>query len=377
MGAWALALLLGALPAGAAEPIRVALHQEAPLVDVGAAGFVTVQDGATHRALFGVPGGRVLRIGLTAPGLEVIWGPDPLERKSLAMPGVRLTPQRGPLRIGTRDYGGVLEVWRNGRGLLVVNELDLEEYVAGTVRAEASDTWPAEALRAVAVVARTYAVFVRQRAAGKLFHVAATSQDQNYLGRPLAASPAWEAAQATAGQVLTWRGRVFPTFYHSDSGGFTEPPQAVFSGAGIPPLPGVRDEFSQGSPNQSWAVSLPLAVVRDRLRRAGVDVGEVTGLTVAERTPSLRVAWIAVEHTRGASTLKGTEFRRFLGYDVIKSTLFVPVVASDGTVRFEGRGWGHGVGLSQFGAKGMAERGYTHPHILEYYYPGTRLETLK
>ena len=70
------------------------------------------------------------------------------------------------------------------------------------------------------------------------------------------------------------------------------------------------------------------------------------------------------------------DLRRLIGYDALKSTLFVPV-AQDGVVRFEGRGWGHGVGLSQFGAKGMADRGYTYPQILDHYYPGTALTTLK
>jgi stage II sporulation protein D len=289
---------------------------------------------------------------------------------------VRLATRRGPLRVGTRDYGGLLEVWRTPEGLLLVNELPLEEYVAGTVRAEASEKWPPEALRAVAVVARTYAAFLQQRNAGKPFHLVASSQHQNYAGRVPDGSPAGEAARATAGQVLTWQGTVFPAFYHSDSGGFTEPPQTVFSGDGIPPLPGVRDEFSVDSPNYSWAVTLPLAVIGERLRQGGVDVGDVRGLSVVERSPSLRVLRLAVEHSRGTATLKGTDFRRLVGYDVLKSTLFVPVV-QDGTVRFEGRGWGHGAGLSQFGAKGMADRGYVYPQILAHYYPGTSLATLR
>jgi stage II sporulation protein D len=169
---------------------------------------------------------------------------------------------------------------------------------------------------------------------------------------------------------------VFPTFYHSDSGGFTEPPQLVFSGDGVPPLPGVRDEFAVDSPNYAWSFTLPLPTIADRLRQGGLDVGEVTNLTVLERSASLRVTRLAVQHTRGTATLKGTDFRRLIGYDVLKSTLFVPVVV-DGTVRFEGRGWGHGAGLSQFGAKGMGDRGYGYREILAHYYPGCGLQTVK
>ena len=371
-----LALLWGATPA-AAEPMRVALGDGLPAVEIGVADFVTVMEAGARRPLFGIPGGRVIRVVPAGPGLEVTSAPPAGERRRLAMLGVRLETRQGPVRVGTRDFAGAVEVWRNGDALLLVNEVPLEDYIAGTVRAEASEKWPLEALRAVAVVARTYAVFHQQRNPAKLYHIVASSLHQNFAGRVPEGSPVWEAVRTTAGQVVTWQGSVFPAFYHSDSGGFTEPAHLVFSGDGIPPLPGVRDEFSLDSPNYTWSVTLPLAVVAERLRQGGVDVGTITGLTVLERSASLRVVRVAVEHSRGTTTLKGTDFRRLVGYDVLKSTLVVPVLGRDGFVRFEGRGWGHGVGLSQFGAKGMAERGYAYTQILEYYYPGAVLATLR
>jgi stage II sporulation protein D len=357
-------------PARALEPIRIALADGVRHVEIGAAESVTVVDPAGGRVLFSLPGPRIVRVVPSGPGLDVVGG------RRVDLPRVRIEVRRGLLRVGTRDYVGALEIWRQGEGLLLVNELPMEEYIAGTVRGEASERWPAEALRALAVVARTYAVFQQARAVGKAFHVVAGTQDQNFAGWTVEGSPAREAARTTAGQVLTWQGRVFPTFYHSDSGGFTEAAQSVFSGDGVPPLEGVRDEFSMESPNYTWTVTLPLTVIGERLRRGGLEVGQVTRLTVLERSPSFRVARLAVEHSRGTATLRGADFRRLIGYDALKSTLFVPV-AHDGVVRFEGRGWGHGVGLSQFGAKGMADRGYAYPQILEHYYPGTALATLR
>ena len=368
---FALATTVGSAvaPALALEPIRVSLLDGLRVVEVGAAELVSVLDAAARRPLFGLRGPQVIRIVSGPSGLEVG------SRRS-GVSAVRLETRRPPLRVGTRDYVGALEIWRAGEGLLLINELPLEEYVASVVRAEAPEKWPSHSLRAMAVAVRTYAVFHQGRNAAKLFHLVAASQDQNFAGRVPESSPAWEAARVTTGQVLTWQGRVFPAFHHSDSGGFTEPPQTIFSGDGIPPLPGIRDEFSIDSPNYSWVATVPLATIGERLRQAGLDVGEVTKLTVLERSPSLRVGSIAVEHSRGTTTLKGTDFRRMVGYDALRSTLFVPVVA-DGVVRFEGRGWGHGVGLSQFGAKGMAERGYPYPQILAHYYHGTVLVTLK
>jgi stage II sporulation protein D len=357
-------------PAGALEPIRLALADGVRHVEIGVAETVTVLDPAAGRVLFSVPGPRILRVVPLGPGLDVVGA------RRVDLPRLRLEARRGLLRVGTRDYGGTLEIWRQGDGLLLVNELPMEEYIAGTVRGEASERWPMEALRAMAVVARTYAVFQQGRAVGKAFHVVAGNQDQNFAGWATEGSPAREAARTTAGQVLTWQGRVFPTFYHSDSGGFTEAAQSVFSGDGVPPLEGVRDEFSMESPNYTWTVTLPLTAIGERLRRGGLDVGQVTRLTVLERSASFRVARLTVEGSRGTATLRGADFRRLIGYDALKSTLFVPV-AQDGVVRFEGRGWGHGVGLSQFGAKGMADRGYAYPQILEHYYPGTVLVTLR
>ena len=356
--------------ADALPPMRIALADGLQHVEIGAADLVTVRDPATGGVVVTLPGARIVRVVPAGAGLDVV-GARRTDGRAL-----RFEVRRGPLRVGARDYIGALEIWRQGEGLLLVNDVAMEEYVAGTVRGEASERWPAEALRALAVVARTYAVFQQNRSAGRVFHLVSGNQDQNFVGLALEGSPAREAARTTAGQVLTWQGRVFPTFYHSDSGGFTEAPQSVFSGDGVPPLEGVRDEFSMDSPNYTWTVTIPLAVIGDRLRRGGIDVGQVTRLTVLERSPSFRVARMTVEHSRGTATLRGADFRRLIGYDALKSTLFVPV-AHNGAVRFEGRGWGHGVGLSQFGAKGMADRGYTYPQILDHYYPGTSLTTVR
>jgi stage II sporulation protein D len=360
-------------------PVRVALGEGLRAVEVGTSGVVTVLDAVSRRPLLETPGIQVVRVAPVGAGMDVAWGPRGRDRRRLATTALRLESRHGELRVGTRDHAGALEIWRIGDGLLLVNELPLEEYVAGTVRAEVSERWPMEALRALAVVARTYAVFHQEKNPGKAYHLVASSQHQNFAGRVAEGSPAWEAARSTAGRVLTWAGTVFPAFYHSDSGGATEPAQAVFSGDGIPPLPGVKDDYSTAtdSPNTTWSITLPLSTVAQRLRQGGLDIGAVTGLSVLERSPSLRVARIAVEHSRGRAVLRGADFRRLVGYDVIKSTLFVPVVTRDGVVKFEGRGWGHGVGLSQFGAKGMAERGRGHTEILDHYYPGATLGSLR
>ncbi|MBI2494371.1 MAG: SpoIID/LytB domain-containing protein, partial [Candidatus Rokubacteria bacterium] len=136
----------------------------------------------------------------------------------------------------------------------------------------------------------------------------------------------------------------------------------------------IRDEFSAGSPHFTWSLDLRLSDLGEILRRHGHDVGSVTAVEITERTPSLRAAWLAVHGTRGSARLRGNDFRRMLGYETVKSTLFAVAVDRE-FARFAGRGYGHGVGMSQWGAKGMAERGYTALQILAYYYPGTTLRS--
>src|SRR5206468_13077868 len=124
-------------------------------------------------------------------------------------PGFRLTSDR-VLRINGREYPPPLDLVRIGETLAVVNELPLEDYLAGVLRAEAGEKFPREALRAQAIVARTYAAHQRLISASKPFHLVASTTNQQYFGRVPSTSPVWDAVRETTGQVLLWEGEVFP-----------------------------------------------------------------------------------------------------------------------------------------------------------------------
>ncbi len=286
-------------------------------------------------------------------------------------PGFTLVSD-GPILLNRRQYSGELQVVKNGDGLTIVNTLPLEDYIVGVVRAEMPEDWPVQALRAQAIVARTYAAYQRMVNAGKAFHVVASTADQMFAGGVPASSPTWDAVRETMGEVLEWEGRLFPTFFHSASGGYTDDPRLVFVSAKIAAFKAVRDPFSAGSPNARWGLDLKLADLSETLRKNGVQVGTVTDIEVSERTPSLRAVSVTVHGTEGSARLRGTDFRRMIGYETLKSTLFA--VAVDGNIaHFAGRGYGHGVGLSQWGARGMAERGYQAREIVAFYYPGATI----
>jgi stage II sporulation protein D len=290
--------------------------------------------------------------------------------------GFRLT-SGGPVRVNGREYEGRLDVLKNGdAGLLVVNQLPLEDYLVGVLRAESSERWPIEALRAQAIASRTYAAYHRQLNAARLYHIVASTAHQQFVGRVAAGSSAWGAVQETAGQVMYWEGELFPAFYHANSGGYTEDPRSVFAGRSLPGLRPVVCHLAAGAANFQWTLELRLDELSELLRRGGFGVGAVRGLEVTERTTSLRAGTVTVRGGARTLRLRGSDFRRAIGYDTLKSTLFA--VAIDGDVaRFSGRGYGHGVGMCQWGAKSMAELGASSRQILNFYYPGATLSTLR
>ena len=308
--------------------------------------------------------------------IRVIQRDGVVEVSGRRAPGLRLRAVGGAgLRMNSREYTGVIEIRRSDDSLLVVNELPLEAYLAGVLKAEASEQWGMEMLKAQAIVARSYAAYHRQLNQAKPYHIVASTAHQQYAGRVAPDSPIWTAVRETDGQVLLWEGQLFPAFYHTDSGGHTEDPRLVFARNNLPALPAVRVEFFSGSPYFYWTLDLGLSELAAVLKKGGISVGAITRLEVVERSPSLRVSRLVVHGNRGSATLRGNDFRRLIGYDTLKSTLFA--VAVDGeTAHFAGRGYGHGAGMDQWGAKAMAEQGYTARQILEYYYPGATFSAL-
>jgi len=365
LGLAMLLTLAAAPPVSAADTIRVAVVESARVVELRGVDIDVTELGGCPACAS--PSRRAALVRATAAGGGV-------EIDGVRSAGFRLGSEQ-PIRFNGREYTGALEIVRNGDGLAVVNELPLEEYVVGVLRAEAGDKWPLEALRAQAIVARTYAAYHRTIAGGKPYHIVASTAHQQYAGRVPPASPIWGAVRDTAGQVLLWEGELFPAFYHTESGGYTEDPRSVFAARNMPALKPVRCEFSAGSPHYYWALDVKLADLAEVLKRNDVGVGSVTAIEVTERTPSLRAAVVTVHGRRGIARLRGNDFRRMLGYDTFKSTLFA-VAVDEQAAHFSGRGYGHGVGMCQWGAKGMAEQGYAARKIVEFYYPGTVLGTL-
>jgi stage II sporulation protein D len=213
-----------------------------------------------------------------------------------------------------------------------------------------------------------------QQNPGALFHLRATTASQVYGGATGEDPRTSWAVQATRGQILTFGGQPIPAFYHSCSGGATEDALDVF-GANFDTIVGVADQFSLSCPDTLWVERLTSQQIERALLQAGYPIGRLIRIEDLLRSRTGRILRLAVHHTRGALILEGKRFREALGNEVIRSTDF-EVRADLGGFTFVGRGWGHGVGLSQWGAKEMADLAYQHQDILKFYYPLAEIRAL-
>ncbi|MDR3281385.1 MAG: SpoIID/LytB domain-containing protein [Synergistaceae bacterium] len=390
--------------------------------------------------------------------------------RTLALP-VTATAKSGLGWNGVK-YRGRLIFIRGAKGFTVVNELDLENYVRGILKMEMGADWPFEALKAQAILARTFAVRNRGRFSKRGYDFDVGENSQVYRGVNSEDPRTDKAVSSTTGLILTWNGEPAEVFYHSDSGGATADVSHVW-GSGRPYLLARPEAVNYTSPNSTWQLTLSNAQLTSIFSKMGHNVGSVTALEVAQIDDMGRAVTLKATGDRGAASMKAHDFRMAAGSRVVKSTFFtvtragsgqstappqpgatpqvptpqpaqtppkpasgprvdpliemidagvfttkeimemlmdpskkeeylqmgyermknkqgstkaetpkaatpppvvVPLVQTgNGNFIFNGKGWGHGVGLSQWGAKAMADQGMKCEEILAHYFPGTNI----
>jgi SpoIID/LytB domain protein len=392
-------LLIGSFPLSATFTERV--NYKNLLIDQGLA-----QADAFWRQITIVSGTTAYRVDTGA-------------EQALSTGPVVLSSSDGLVRIGSLRYRGVAEVRVNGSGLLAgINDVPIEEYLYGVVPRELPPTvyGELEAQKAQAVAARTYALRGLGKRASEGYDLLATTADQVYGGYAAEHPVSSRAVDETAGMVATYDGRLIEALYFSTSGGATANNEDVYNSAPVAYLRGVLDSHrgnaqivldslknGHGARNLrgmrngdfeadwsryhrwsfEWTADEMSAVISTY---AGRPVGRVLAINVLERSNSGRVKHIEYVTEAGTFTDSKDRIRSSLRYinasgaqASLLSTLFVvePVVdRRSGAVtgfRAFGGGWGHGVGLCQTGAVGMAERGATYEQILGHYYQGISL----
>jgi stage II sporulation protein D len=292
---------------------------------------------------------------------------------------------RGRLRLRLASEGGTFDV---------INEVPLESYLAGVVGAEMPAYWEPQALQAQAIAARTYCLYIKHRfGRGRDWDLSRTQAHQVYRGVNAESAQVWDALRATEGQVLRSLGPEqdpygFPAFYSAVCGGHTESSNDVFGPDGIS-THGVTCPTCRQVARLSqffW----PLVVVtkdeanqRLKARYPSLkQLGRIQSLVVEgqrDHAEFTRITRIRLVDENGVSdTLRGEDLRLCLDPSGrrIKSTAFTIKDRGDSWVFQQGRGWGHGVGLCQCGAQGLARAGKSAPEILSFYYPETTLVCL-
>lgn len=278
------------------------------------------------------------------------------------------------IRINGRRYRDNISVLLKNGGFTIINELGLEDYLCGILPKEVDKGWEPEALKAQAVISRTYALRNLRKHAN--YDLCTQTHCQVYGGVESEQDSTSKAVMDTRAQVLVFNGELAQSLFHAACGGNTENPRYVWNWDSVPPsyLSGRRDKYCSVCPHNIWKGFLDKEVIRQKLLKNNINVGEIKGISMSEKTPSGRAKYIIIKHTKGAFKMPAARFRLFVDTWQIKSTLLIGIIRKQNGYEFRGRGWGHGVGLCQWGAKVMADKGFKYKEILHFYYPGTKVE---
>jgi len=340
------------------ETIRIAIVKSASEVTVAGDGLLVTNEAGAALAMSLPATIKYVKDGLLAEGKLY-------RRLSFSAPSA--------VYVNNKPYRGLAELSVADRGILVVNQLPLEEYLVGLINCEISSAWPIEAVKAQAVIARTYALNRKKSRINSSYHLESSVIDQVYEGCLVEDSRARRAVFETEGEVLTYGGGIIQAFYHSSCGGRTEASENVW-GASLPYLKGVECQYCLTSPTATiWEYKLAVNEIEERLRAGGHKLSGLYEIKPGAVNSRGRLKQVVLLASKGSVAISGDQFRKAVGYGVIKSTRFT-VKSSKGEVSFSGSGNGHGVGLCQWGAKQRALDGFGCGEILSYYYPGTMLK---
>lgn len=301
-----------------------------------------------------------------------------------------LGPRDGKVNINGRDYRGSLEIKKIDANLWVINVLDIESYLKGVVPCEIGGVpeKQIEAAKAQAVAARTYARahFGQYQELG--FDLYATVQDQVYKGIACERDITNRAIQSTAGEVLLYRNQPIEAKYHSTCGGRTADFNDAWSGNAPPYLRSVSCRYCKNSPHFEWKKEMTkkefFAHLRNRLRKINLNIEQdelIHSFRLKRNKRSKRVTHFVLITNKNEYTIPTYRLRTLFGQPgdpggLLKSN-YVYIKTKGDKVIIEGRGFGHGVGMCQFGALEMAKQGKNYRQILYHYYRGTRIRKMR
>ncbi len=299
-----------------------------------------------------------------------------LNGKPLPYVSCRIASDATAVKVDDVPYRGSFIISAKPKGLRLVNHISLEQYLYGVVPREMPVTWAEHALMAQAVAARTYALYISIKSRHKSYDLESTTASQVYGGYNSESKRSTRAVDATRGKVITHDGKLIIAYFHSSSGGHTEDPANVWNTGEIPYLHGIPDLYSDKSPQEKWEYFLSYSDALKRLKEYGLNISRLNRLKIIDKSKSGRYRKVIVYSNKGVYKISSNHFRATVGETRLKSTLFNMIHRPEG-ILFQGKGYGHGVGMSQWGARRMAQTGLTYQKILKYYYRDIKIVTLK
>ncbi len=281
-----------------------------------------------------------------------------------------ISVELAPISWNSEPYRGYFRLDRDGGTFTVVNFIHMDNYLYSVLGEEMGDYFPLEALKAQAICAKNFALCAHGRHSG--YDVCATTHCQVYGGVNSESPNIKAAVDAVSGQAAHYAGDLVQLYFFATSGGATEDVSNVW-GSVSPYLVSVPDPYEPAdrASRYTWSTVLTSWEIQSKLADKGIYIGEITNVTVDEVTPAGRALTLTITGTEGSHTVRRESCRTILG---LSSQWFTvnPYYDEAGTLCFaiDGRGYGHGVGMSQWGAYGMAMQGFSYVDILVHYFPG-------
>lgn len=326
------------------------------------------------------------------------------------------SPSSSPIKINNKRYRGYLTFDTVDKQLAAINNVGLEEYLYGVVPREMPSTFSYEALKAQAVAARSYAICSVTRNKDKSFDLYDTVSSQVYGGFDAERDNVRKAVDETRGQILLSEGKVVNATYSSSNGGYTADANDVW-GAKYKYLISKEDKYSINEPNYNWNFQINANDLINGLKKQGINVNSINQIYVKECNNSKRVKTVAIMDGAKEVLVDNNKFKNAIGANKFKSSMYTieasgvsaatqapdndsdgevtvlfedgvaifisseasekaspsPAISADAKIKIAGHGWGHGVGLSQWGANNMAKAGLKYDEILKFYYDGAEI----
>ncbi len=379
------------------QPVRIAIATSARQARLGAVGSWVIYNRNSEHVVTRGQAGDQITIEMRGGRLVAIRDGSPTSRYS----GPFIVRSRTPgalLRYEGKRYRGEIMIFPTDSGMLVINRLAVESYLRGVLPLEIGDRKAGEeaAVQAQAVAARSYSYVHMAEAGNRRFDMYGTVQDQVYGGADAEKPISDDAIAFTRDMVVRYAGKIINTPYHSTCGGSTAAVEEVWWREPSQPylhpvsdrIPGTDSYYCDPSPRFRWTTTFQRDELRATLEKylaqyssggpAG-SVGVVTGFRVEGRTPSDRVSAVTIQTTRGSYLVRGNDIRFVLRSPtgtILNSTYFTAETTADAdgqvaALTLKGGGYGHGIGMCQWGAIGRARAGQDYRTILTTYYPGT------